>query len=272
MYKPKSNFRDNRSGDRPNYRSNDRAPKTSWGNVASWYDEHLRTEGVMHKQVVIPGVFRMIDPKKGEAVLDVACGQGQLAIDYLHRGSVVTGVDAAPELIRIAKERVKAARFFVADARSMAVLKPGEFDVVSCVLALQNMDDIFTVMKEIARVMKKGARAIFVINHPAFRIPRQTSWGFDEAQKTQYRRIDGYLSDMKIPIKMHPGQAESATTWTFHRPMSAYIEAASRAGLFVDGMEEWVSPKVSTLGPKARAENRSRAEIPLFLAFRVKKF
>ena len=126
-------------------------------------------------------------------------------------------------------------------------------------------------MKELARVLKKGGRAVLVINHPAFRIPRQTSWGWDESKKMQYRRVDGYMSDAKIPIEMHPGMKDSSITWSFHHPLSVYVEAIGRAGLAVDGMQEWVSPKTSTFGPKAKAENRTRAEIPLFLAMRVRK-
>lgn len=245
--------------------------KTSWNKEAKWYDEHLRTEGEMHRQVVIPGVFKMLDPKKGEHVLDIACGQGQLAYDIANRGALVTGIDAAPSLIELAKKRVPKGKFYTADAKRMAPLKDEEFHAASCVLALQNIDDIGPVMLELARVLKKGGRAVLVINHPSFRIPRQTSWGWDETKKMQYRRIDAYLSEARIPIEMHPGKKEKSVTWTFHRPLSAYVNALGKAGLAVDAMEEWVSPKVSTFGPKAKAENRARAEFPLFLAMKLKR-
>ncbi|MEI7741208.1 MAG: class I SAM-dependent methyltransferase [bacterium] len=245
--------------------------KTDWHKETKSYDEHLRTEGAMHKQVVIPGVFKLFDPKKGEAILDIACGQGQLAAEYVRRGARVSGIDAAKGLIELAKTRVRDARFFVGDAKSLAAFKPEEFDGASCILALQNIDDINPLMKEVQRVLKHGGRAIFVINHPMFRIPRQSSWGFDETQKTQYRRVDGYMSEMRVPIIMHPGQKDSTTTMSFHRPLSSYTKAMSSAGLVIDAIEEWVSPKTSIYGPKATAENRSRAEIPLFMAIRVKK-
>ena len=42
------------------------------------------------------------------------------------------------------------------------------------------------------------------------------------------------------------------------------------AGFYVDAMEEWVSNKKSLPGKRAKAENRSKKEIPLFLALRAR--
>lgn len=246
--------------------------KTDWHKETKAYDEHLRTEGVMHKQVVIPGVFKLIDPKKGETFLDIACGQGQLAAEYVRRGAITAGIDAAKGLIDLAKQRVPQARFFIGDAKSLAPFRDEEFNAASCIFALQNIDDINPLMKELGRVLKKGGRAVFVLNHPMFRIPRQTSWGYDENTKTQYRRVDGYMSPMMIPIQMHPGQkANTSITTSFHRPLEAYAKAIAQGGMVIDMIEEWISPKVSLPGGRAKAENRSRAEIPLFMAIRVRK-
>ena len=52
--------------------------------------------------------------------------------------------------------------------------------------------------------------------------------------------------------------------------MTPAFAALVGAGFAVDGLEEWVSNKKSQPGKKAKAENRSRKEIPLFLALRAK--
>src|SRR4051812_23314483 len=57
------------------------------------------------RHVVPPGVLRLLAAAKGEAVVDVACGQGALARLLHERGAEVTGVDAAAELIGAARER-----------------------------------------------------------------------------------------------------------------------------------------------------------------------
>jgi hypothetical protein len=103
------------------------------------------------------------------------------------------------------------------------------------------------------------------MNHPCFRVPRQSSWGVDEQKKLQYRRIDRYMEPLKIPIQTHPGQGDkSPQTWSFHHPLSTYVEGLSKSGFVIEKIEEWLSDKLST-GGKAKMENRSRLEFPLFL-------
>src|SRR3954465_6705749 len=81
-------------------------PRTDWGGVAEWYDRLVGDEGSeYHREVVLPGVLRLLSLQAGASVVDVACGQGVLARQLYERGLKVTGVDAAPELIRAARER-----------------------------------------------------------------------------------------------------------------------------------------------------------------------
>jgi len=62
---------------------------------------------------------------------------------------------------------------------------------------------------------------------------------------------------------------DQQVTWTYHRPIQAYVNGLAEAGLWTNALEEWPSPRVSQPGPTARAENRARAEFPLFLALRA---
>src|SRR5262249_4888278 len=80
--------------------------KTEWGNVAGWYDQLVGEAGSeYHREVVLPGVLRLLNPQKQEKILDVACGQGVLCRILAERGAEVTGVDAARELIESARHR-----------------------------------------------------------------------------------------------------------------------------------------------------------------------
>jgi hypothetical protein len=87
----------------------------------------------------------------------------------------------------------------------------------------------------------------------------------------QFRRVDRYLLPRKSPIVTHPGKTPDVYTWTFHRPIGAYVKALRNAGMLVDAMDEWPSHKTSAPGPRAAAENAARKEIPMFLALRAVK-
>jgi ubiquinone/menaquinone biosynthesis C-methylase UbiE len=247
--------------------------KTDWNEVADWYDQLVGESGSeYHREVVLPGVMRLLQPQRGDAMLDIACGQGVLCRMLHERGIAMTGVDAARELIAAAKKRSDPAiHYHIADARELDFLRAEEFDAAACILAIQNIHPIAGVFESVARALKPGGRFVLAMTHPAFRGSKETSWGWDQAQMVQFRRVDRYLIPRKSPIVAHPGKSPGVYTWTFHKPIESYVKAARGAGLLIDALEEWPSHKTSTSGPRAPAENQARKEIPMFLALRAVK-
>jgi ubiquinone/menaquinone biosynthesis C-methylase UbiE len=180
--------------------------------------------------------------------------------------------DIAKELIAKAKATSPDVKFHVTSAEHMPMIQAGYFDAVTCVLALQNMEKLDAVIKECARVLKPNGRAIFVLNHPAFRIPKRTSWGWDDKEKLQYRRVDGYLSQSRASIDMAPGKGTKDTTWSFHRSLQDYTKAFTSARFAITRLEEWISHKKSEKGPRGTAEDVARKEFPLFMCIEITKF
>lgn len=267
---------------RPPARAFQAVADTAWENVAGWYDR-LQAEGLSdhYTQVIIPGAVRLVQPKAGMSVLDVACGQGVVSRALADLGAAVVGVDAAPSLVEAAKGRGgKNVEYFVGDVRALddAALRAragGGFDAAVCIMALTNLEPIEPVLRGVSGLLKPGGRLVIVISHPAFRAPKQTSWGWDPKDKRQFRRVDGYLSPGQSAIEMQPGKAatagESVTTITFHRPLQHYVRLLGESGLLIETLEEWPGQRRSEPGPKAEEENRARREIPLFLAIRCRK-
>jgi ubiquinone/menaquinone biosynthesis C-methylase UbiE len=247
--------------------------KTDWGDVAGWYDQLVGESGSeYHREVVLPGVLKLLDPKPGQKMIDLACGQGVLCRILQSKGVEVTGVDAADSLIRAARERGPGdIRYEVADARELGFLPADQFHAAACVLAIQNIHPIGPVFEGAARALNPEGKLVIVMMHPCFRGSKETSWDWDDQKKVQFRRVDRYLIPRKTPIVTHPGAAPDQYTWTFHKPIEAYIKALRNAGLLIDAMEEWTSHKTSTSGPRAGAENTARKEIPMFMGLRAVK-
>jgi len=247
--------------------------KTDWNAAADWYDELVGDDGTEFQQkIILPGMIRLLDVQPRQRILDVACGQGVLCRALHDRGCEVTGIDAAPALIDAAIRRGPAEiRYQVGDARDMPATPPATFDAAACMLAIQNIHPTLPVFENVARILKDRGRFVIVMMHPCFRGPKETHWGWDDAKKVQYRRVDRYLMPRKEPIVTHPGSAPDAYTWTFHKPIETYVKALRQAGLLIDALEEWSSHKRSDSGPRAGAENVARKEIPMFLAIRAVK-
>jgi ubiquinone/menaquinone biosynthesis C-methylase UbiE len=244
--------------------------ETSWGKVADWYSDHVDEDDTYHAKVVGPNLMRMLAVAPSETVLDLACGEGYFSRLIQAESAEVCGADIAPELIEQAKAKSGGIEYVVAPADKLPY-EDSRFDAVTCVLALQNMERIETVFKEVARVLRPAGRFVAVINHPAYRINKRSSWGYDEALQLQYRRVDGYLTPSKASIEMRPGSKASVTTVSFHRSLQDHMKALRGAGFVVTRLEEWISHRQSEDGPRKKAEDAARKEFPLFLAFEVKR-
>ncbi len=250
------------------------ASETSWERVATWYDGWVGDHGSeYHRQLAIPAVLDLLQPGDGEEILDVGGGQGVLAPYLMDAGARVTVVDASPKLIAAAKRRhgrARAARFVVGDARRLPAvvgLEPGAYDAAVFLLSIQDMDPLDDVVRGVDWALSDGGRVVLLMTHPAFRQPRHSGWGFDEGRKLTFRRIDGYLTPMAVPMKSLGG---GLPTRSFHRPISAYVNALADAGFVIDAMLELPDlPPDRRPGRAARGDARANAEIPIFLGLRA---
>ena len=242
---------------------------TSWESVGKWYQSIVGDDGhYYHKHVILPALLEhmQVNKIKDPLVLDLGCGPGVLA-RQLPSNTRYIGIDLSTSLVKSAKSQDKDPlhEYFLGDITKPLPIKTSECSHATIILALQNVEHPLLALKNAFKYLRPGGKLFVILNHPCFRVPRQSSWRVDEEQKIQYRRIDRYKSSLKIPIQAHPSKGESsATTWSFHHSLSTYSKWLKEAGFAIELIDEWCSNKVST-GKAAKMENRSREEIPLFL-------
>jgi len=250
---------------------------TSWQSSGRWYDTIVGKKGHhYHQTIIIPKSLKLlaIENSSKSALLDLACGQGVLS-RHLPNQTIYTGLDAAKDLIRSADQykHPKNHEFIHADVTKELHLKKQDYTHASIILALQNIQEPVKVFKNAHSHLCSQGKFLIILNHPCFRIPRQSSWQIDPNTKIRYRRMDCYMSSMQIPIQTHPSQGKnSPTTWSFHHPLSQYFAWLNETGFSILNVEEWCSDKTSEgKGIAAKMENKSRQEIPLFMAILASK-
>lgn len=248
--------------------------RTDWNKVAKWYGQHIQNEDTFQSRLIFPRTLHLLNPQIHKTYLDIACGEGSFAqlLTQQYRVKVI-GFDLAPQLIAQAnKKNIADATFYIGNATQFPKnILQKKFDGAVCILALQNIDDMTAVFNQTATTLKPQAPFVLVLNHPCFRPPKQSGWGFDDQRKLQYRRVDTYLSPYHVALSAHPGKKQSDSTVSFHRPLQDYINSLEAAGFMIDQLEEWASDRTSKPGSHARAENRARQEFPLFMAIRARK-
>jgi SAM-dependent methyltransferase len=108
--------------------------------------------------------------RPGERVVDLATGTGNAALLAAHTGAVVTGLDAAPRLIDVARERAASegvqAAFLVGDIDALS-FEDGSFDVALSVFGLIFAANPSRAFAEMIRVLKAGGRALLSVWVPA---------------------------------------------------------------------------------------------------------
>ena len=93
----------------------------------------------------------------GVRVLDVACGTGVLFPDYLKRGvASVTGIDIAPEMVKIAAAKFPEVTVLCGDVESTQFTK--QFDRIMVYNAFPHFPDPAKLVQTLAGLTKAGGR------------------------------------------------------------------------------------------------------------------
>jgi SAM-dependent methyltransferase len=102
------------------------------------------------------GVLEWLDPRPGERILDLGCGDGQLTAKIAAAGAEVVGVDASPDMVEGAIRRGVDAR--VGNAENLPFAS--EFDAVFSNAALHWVRNQDAMMAGVKRALKPGGRFV----------------------------------------------------------------------------------------------------------------
>jgi ubiquinone/menaquinone biosynthesis C-methylase UbiE len=160
-----------------------------------------------------PIVERLIeDLPPGQRVLDAACGTGRHAAHLQTKGHDVTGIDASPDMLELARAKTPDATFTEGDLCNLD-FTDDTFDLVVCSLALTHVRDLRAPISEFARVVRPQGRVILSDIHPM----------------NVLILGQGFFSDEK---------GDFAFVRNYAHPVSSYIDAFTNAGLAIRSCHE----------------------------------
>lgn len=209
-----------------------------WEEHASWWIEGF-TEGAdpEYEDQIIP--LAVTEQGGAGRVLDLGCGDGQIARALASTGASVVGVDPTTNQIDVAAERAGGPVFAQAGA-AVLPFSDGAFDGVIACLVFEHIDDVDAAIGEVARVLRPGGRFTFMLNHPLLQTPG-SGWIDDHMvdPPEQYWRIGPYLVEAETVEQVELG----VHIRFLHRPLSRYLNALAAVGLVLERMDEPAPPE-----------------------------
>jgi SAM-dependent methyltransferase len=232
-----------------------------WERHAGWWQDHF-TGGVdaEYEEQILPMAAAHL--AGATRVLDVGCGEGQVARRLAAAGAWAAGVDPTESQLEVAVARGGGPVYVRAAAAALPV-RDGAVDAVVACLVFEHLDPFEPPIAEVARVLAPAGRFLLLLNHPLLQTPG-SGWIDDHILDEQYWRVGPYLPDDAGVEEVAPG----VRLPFMHRPLSRYVNAMADYGLLVERMDEPPPPP----GFLARApEYAAAATIPRLLVLRARK-
>jgi SAM-dependent methyltransferase len=232
-----------------------------WEQHAAWWQREF-TAGAdpEYEEQILPLVERHLGTKR--RVLDVGCGEGQLARRLAGLGVAVVGVDPTQGQVDEAVRRGGGPGYARAAADGLPCAD-GSFDGVVMCLVIEHIDPIEPPIAEMARVLEPGGTFLLLLNHPLLQTPG-SGWIDDHILGEQYWRVGPYLSDDVGLEEVAPG----VTLPFVHRPLYRYVRAMGEVGLLLEDMEEPPPPPGFL---EAAWEYQHAITIPRLMALRARR-
>lgn len=197
-----------------------------WDTCVDWWCITFASDNDQeYVEQILPACIAHVEG--AQFMLDVGCGEGQILRRAQASGVKFTvGIDQSFQMVKRAVARCHSNTIVVQGDASALPFADESFDVATVVLALEHVSDMPSVMSEIARVLCRTGRLLVVLNHPFTQSPG-SGWVDDHIIDDQYWAVSRYLGE---EVSVEAVDAEVSIPFA-HRPLMAYLNAASKAGL-----------------------------------------
>ena len=224
----------------------------AWERNAEFWDERMGEGNPFHLELVAPSTLRFLDVRRGQRILDIACGNGLFARRLAKLGADVTAFDASGPMIARARAhrhegpgKVRYETIDATDGRALLALGEGKFDSAVANMALMDIADIGPLLHSLARLLVPGGRFVFSVMHPSFNSGGVTL-GIEEAFRDGALHLEHAVKVVDyLRERVEWGVAlrdQPAPQPYFHRTLSTLLTTCFDAGFVLDGVAEPAFP------------------------------
>jgi ubiquinone/menaquinone biosynthesis C-methylase UbiE len=247
--------------------------RAAWDALAAFWDEQMEAGRTWQRTLIQPAVEQLLALEPGEAVLEIACGNGEFSRRMAELGGRVLATDFSEPMLERARARGGGVAYRLADATNeqtlLALGESASFDAVVCNMAIMDMAEIEPMVAASARLLKRGSRFVFSTLHPAF---NSVATRLVEQSENESGVVRTY--SVKVSSYIHPStgmgvavEGQPVAQWYFHRPLSELFRVWFRHGFLLDGIEE---PVLAQEDVRPGSTAGVFVEVPPILAARMR--
>jgi len=225
--------------------------RAAWEANAAFWDERMGEGNDFFHVLQWPAILRLLEPRPGQRILDLATGNGLTARLLAEAGVQVLASDFSSRLIELARSRpnpggrIEYRVLDASDEKALRALGERSFDAALCNMALFDMAEIEPLFRCLPFLLKPHGAFVFTLTHPAF---NNTSSVHvveeidDEGEiKTVYSvKVSRYMTPSTGRGLAMRGQPQAQ--FYFDRPLQSYFDLGFANGFIVDGFEERAFP------------------------------
>lgn len=236
---------------------------SAWDRIADWYLDAVKLPtDVVHYGPDGPteAELRLLGDVRGRRALELGCGGGHNAIVLAKQGARAIAVDASAEMLAHARRLADAegvkVEFHHGEMAELAFLTTASVDLVVSATALNEVEDLARVFRQVHRVLKPDAPFVFSVPHPT-----RLLVDADSDQPLLVRR--SYFDRTPIP------RVVAGVTLADHpHSVSELFTGLARTNFRVDVLLEPEPAAGATHSPLAREVDRA---LPPLLVVRARK-
>ena len=213
-------------------------------NAQSWH-QYYGENDPNRRDLLDPLILDLLGDVYAKRILDAGCGDGYFSRKLRSRGAIVTGVEAAKEMLALATGEESKAQpaisYHLGSVSSMEFLADGIFDTVITNNVIQDVEKYQEAFKEFNRVLRPGGEYIHVENHPCFLLSG-AGWVRDEQGNRLYRKVDHYFNREPFLTQWRSDSGmEPSVVW--HRTLSDIMNSLISVGFHITRVIEPEPPE-----------------------------
>jgi SAM-dependent methyltransferase len=189
--------------------------------------------------------LRLLGDVRGKRLLDLGCGTGQAAIAVARQGAHAIAIDLSTDRMAEGRKHAQAEEVRVewhpGDLADLAFLRADSIDLAMSFGALDEVDDLDRVLRQVHRVLRPGGAFVFSYAHPVALCTARDD-GPDGALplgRLEWRR--SYFDRGAVTI-----ERDGDKVTLYPRTIAEVFAAAGRAGFRVDVI---IEPEARTADP-----------------------